>query len=264
MADKLIEVNHDFNSTSRIKNLPSSTQAGEPVVHEQLTAALEGLAWKDNVAVATQGNLNLSSPGASIDGVAMTAGDRVLVKAQTAQSQNGIYVWTGAATAMTRATDASTAAGLTSAVTLVDQGTSAGTRWRQTSVGFTLDTDPVVWADFGTAVPDASETTKGIAELATQSETDTGTDDARTITPLKLANWSGRKRKAVATIGDGSATQFDVTHNFGTRDVEVTVYRNSGEYDDTDVHIGRPSTNAVRLTFSSAPANNSRNVVIIG
>lgn len=33
---------------------------------------------------------------------------------------------------------------------------------------------------------DASETVKGIAELATQAETDTGTDDTRIVTPLKL------------------------------------------------------------------------------
>lgn len=37
------------------------------------------------------------------------------------------------------------------------------------------------------APADASETVKGIAELATQAETTTGTDDARIVTPLKLA-----------------------------------------------------------------------------
>jgi hypothetical protein len=36
------------------------------------------------------------------------------------------------------------------------------------------------------APPDASETVKGIIELATQAETNTGTDDLRAITPLKL------------------------------------------------------------------------------
>lgn len=36
------------------------------------------------------------------------------------------------------------------------------------------------------APPDASETVKGILELATQAETNTGTDDLRAITPLKL------------------------------------------------------------------------------
>jgi len=35
--------------------------------------------------------------------------------------------------------------------------------------------------------PDATESVKGIAEIATQLETDTGTDDARIVTPKKLA-----------------------------------------------------------------------------
>lgn len=38
--------------------------------------------------------------------------------------------------------------------------------------------------------PDASETVKGIAELATQTETDAGTDDARIVTPKKLADYA--------------------------------------------------------------------------
>lgn len=37
----------------------------------------------------------------------------------------------------------------------------------------------------------ATETVAGIAEIATQAETDTGTDDTRIVTPLKLKNWTG-------------------------------------------------------------------------
>lgn len=39
--------------------------------------------------------------------------------------------------------------------------------------------------------PDASEETKGIAELATQTEVNAGTDDARIVTPLKLRKYTG-------------------------------------------------------------------------
>jgi hypothetical protein len=54
----------------------------------------------------------------------MTAGDRVLLAGQTTASQNGIYVWNGAAVAMTRATDADTAAKLTESLQVqVDEGT---------------------------------------------------------------------------------------------------------------------------------------------
>lgn len=40
----------------------------------------------------------------------------------------------------------------------------------------------------GAVSANASETVKGIVELATQAETDTGADDLRAITPLKLGN----------------------------------------------------------------------------
>jgi len=40
-------------------------------------------------------------------------------------------------------------------------------------------------------LPAASETATGAAEIATQAETDTGTDDERIITPLKLNNLAG-------------------------------------------------------------------------
>ena len=42
-----------------------------------------------------------------------------------------------------------------------------------------------------TSADQATETERGIAEIATQAETDAGTDDERFITPLKLANYSG-------------------------------------------------------------------------
>ena len=38
--------------------------------------------------------------------------------------------------------------------------------------------------------PDASTTVKGIVELATQAEVDTGTDTVRAVTPSTLTNWS--------------------------------------------------------------------------
>lgn len=46
----------------------------------------------------------------------------------------------------------------------------------------------------------ATETTAGKAELATQSETDTGTDDERIVTPLKLNTWG--KLKAIVLEAD--------------------------------------------------------------
>ena len=129
----------DFGGVARIRNLPAPVNPDEPARLSDLNSAVEGLAWKDSCRVATQTNINLSSPGASMDGVSLSAGDRVLVKAQTIGSENGIYIWNGAAIAMTRALDANTAAELEQAIATVEEGTSAGTSWRQSVVNFVLD-----------------------------------------------------------------------------------------------------------------------------
>lgn len=244
----------DFQSIGKINNLPDAVNAQDPATLAQLRAAIEGLAQKDDVRVRTASNISLASPGATLDGVTMAVNDRVLVAGQTAGAENGIYLWNGAAVPMTRAADASTGGELLSALVPVTEGTSAGTVWRQTAVNITLGTTAIAFVVFGTVSPPASESTAGIAEIATQSETDGGTDDLRIVTPAKLANWSGRTRRLSQTIGDGTATQFTVTHNFNTRDVIVTVRRASGNFDAVIVDVDYLTVNTVRLTFAAAPS----------
>ena len=67
--------------------------------------------------------------------------------------------------------------------------------------------------------PDASEGTKGIAELATQAETNAGTDDARIVTPAKLYATPGLGRRNVIINGDmrvaQRGTSFNMTAGYG-------------------------------------------------
>ncbi len=255
--------NLDFILNARITGLPAATAAGQPVEFAQFNAAIEGLAWKDNARVSTATNVNLAAPGASLDGVAMALNDRFVPRGQTTTSENGIYVWNGAGVPASRAPDASTFDELESAVITIDEGTSQGVTYRQTAVNGVIGTNAITWANFGTAAPAATEATAGIAELATQGETDAGTDDARIVTPLKLANWAGRSRVFGAVFGDGTATQYDFTHNFGTRNVNVTVFRNGTPWDTVGCDASRPDVNTVRLNFSGAPAA-SQFVVVVG
>jgi hypothetical protein len=206
----------DFVSVSRILNLPDGTAPQQPATVAQLNAAVEGLAWKDSVRVASTANINLAAPGATIDGIAMASGDRFLAKDQSTASANGIYVWNGAATPANARADANTSAELEQAVLTVEEGTSAAATFRQTAVNFVLDTGAVTWATFGTAAPAASETVAGIAQLATQAKTDTGTDDLTTVTPLKLKTWASAPKRFQQNVGDGSATQYTVTHNLNS------------------------------------------------
>jgi hypothetical protein len=261
---KLIGNSLDFNNNSRILNLPAPASDNEPARLADLNSAVEGLAWKDSVRVSTQANLNLTAPGATIDGIAMAAGDRILVRAQTTPAENGLYVWNGAAVAATRATDASTAAELEQAITTVEEGTSAAATYRQTSVNFILGTGAIAWTAFGTSSGAASETTSGIAELATQAETDAGTDDLRIVTPLKLATWSGRIRKYATAVGDGSATSFTVTHNLGTKNVMVSIYYTGGTFDEVLADVQHTTSNSLTILFSSAPSAGQFTVVVMG
>jgi hypothetical protein len=256
----------NMGGVARIQSLPAPVSDAEPARLIDLNSAIEGLKNKDAVVASAQGNINIASPGATIDGQTPVSGSRengaFLLRAQTAPAENGIWIWNGAASPMTRALDANAATELNNAVVRVRSGTDAGVTFRQTATVVTLDTDAVTFATFGGGSPAASETTPGIAEIATQAETDAGTDDARIVTPLKLAAYAGRMRRTGATIGDNSATQFDITHNFGTDDIEVEVWETGGNKERVFPTVSKPNTNTVRINFASVPAVNSYRVVI--
>lgn len=261
---KQVLTNLDFNNQAKITNLVNPTANQDAATKSYVDAAIEGLAAKDNVRVRTASNISLATPGATLDGVTMAVNDRVLVAGQTAQSENGIYIYNGAAVAMTRAADGSTGSELVNAIVPVDEGTSAGTVWRQTAVNITLGTTSIVFIAFGTVAPAASEAVAGIAEIATQAEVDAGTDDLRIVTPLKLATYANKKLKFSQVIGDGSATQFTLTHNLNTRDLQAIVRRESGSYDEVIVDIEFPTVNTCVIRFAAAPASNAFKAIILG
>ncbi len=253
----------DFTGGGRALGLPTPVQGDEAANKDYVDSAVEGLAWKDSVRVSTQGNISLASPGATIDGITMSLNDRVLVRAQSAQTENGIYIWNGAAVALSRSLDANSFPELEQAVVTVEEGTSAASTFRQTAVNGTIGSTNIVWTSFGTAAPSATETTAGIAEIATQAETDTGTDDVRFVTPLKAKNASWGAKRFSSTIGDGSATSYTVTHNIGSEDVTVQVKETSGlkRIVLTDVEV--TGINSVTVKFNTAPALNSHRVTVI-
>lgn len=262
MAQQLVKVDLVGNFDVRGKGFLGSTAVGELVVHEQLTALAEGISWKDNVRVATQSNTNLSSPGATVDGITMVANDRVLVKAQTSQPENGIYIWNGSAVAMTRALDASTFDEIESAIVPVDEGTNAGTSWRQTQVNGVIGTNNVIWTAFGSTAPNASETVAGLIEIATQAEVNAGASATLAVTPNYLANWTGAAFRYAVAFGNGSATQYDITHNLGSSDVLVEVRETGGNQETVICQVRRTTANVVRLNFNTAPTSNQYTAII--
>lgn len=72
----------------------------------------------------------------------------------------------------------------------------------------------------------ATETAKGMAEIATQNETDTGTDDARIITPLKLKNFSKWATKenildSANTASGGNTVTLNTTSGIATFNISI-------------------------------------------
>ena len=85
--------------------------------------------WKESVRVATIGNVSLSAAPNTLDGVALAANNRILVKNQTLPVENGIYevtsVGTGANGVWTRTSDANISAEVTPGMYVyVEEGTA--------------------------------------------------------------------------------------------------------------------------------------------
>jgi hypothetical protein len=86
------------------RNVSLQSSTGETLIN---ALAQAGGGIKQSVRIATTANITLSGTQ-TIDGVAIQAGDRVLVKNQSTPTQNGIYV--AASGTWSRATDANTSA----------------------------------------------------------------------------------------------------------------------------------------------------------
>lgn len=262
---KSILSNLDFGGVAKITSLPSPSASGDAATKGYVDSAIEGLSWKDSVRAASTANVTLASPGATMDGITLVSGDRVLLKDQTTAAQNGVYVWTGSAVALTRAYDCTTSNDLEQAITTVEEGTAnAASSWRQTSVNFVIDTGAVAWTAFGTVAPAASTSTAGIVALATQTEVNAGAVTNKVVTPATLAAYANGKLKYTTTVGDGSATSFTLTHNLNTYDVMVEVYKAAGNRDEVICDVTRPSVNSVNLIFASAPAAGAYAAVVLG
>ena len=123
-------------SAARITNLAEPTTDSDAATKYYVDAARSGLDVKNSVKAATTANITLSNTQ-TVDGVALSVGDRVLVKDQSTASQNGIYVV--ASGAWTRSTDADAPAELNPGTfVFVEQGTI------NDNTGFVVVSDSVV------------------------------------------------------------------------------------------------------------------------
>ena len=137
-------------NSQKITGLADPTAAQDAATKAYVDSVAQGLDAKGSVRAATTANITLSGTQ-TVDGVALVANDRVLVKNQTTTSENGI--WVVAAGAWSRATDADIWNELVSAFTFVEEGTTnADTGWVSTvNAGGTLGSTAVAFAQFSSA-----------------------------------------------------------------------------------------------------------------
>ena len=158
------------SGSTLLKNDP--TQPLGAVTKQYADAIAAGLIIQPAAVVATTANLNATyANGASgvgatltnagtqvaltIDGVALSVSNRVLVKNQTSQADNGIYTVTDIGSGatnwvLTRATNYDTGAEIEQGdLVIIQQGTvNAVTSWVQTAAVVTMGTDPIVFSQF--------------------------------------------------------------------------------------------------------------------
>ena len=125
----------------------ASCAAATPATLASITG---GTVTYNNGTAGVGATLTLSNALSVLDGYTLLNGDRVLVKNEATQANNGIYTWATGGLVLTRATDFDTAAEIASGdFTFVTYGTLyASTGWVQTNAVTTVGTDSIVWSQF--------------------------------------------------------------------------------------------------------------------
>lgn len=78
---------------------------------------------------------------------------------------------------------------------------------------------------------------------------------------LKIKNLP---KKYVANIGNGSASEYTISHNLGTRDVIVSIYQGGDPYEEYLFEVYRTNINQIKLVANRAIKQNEFRVVIVG
>ena len=217
-----------------------------------LNQGFSGIA--DPVRVRAQGNVNVASPGASIDGLAMAPGERVLLNTQTTGTENDLWVWNGATSAMTRAVvtidprnDNDVRDGMLIAV---QEGTDAGKLYiQQATPSGARGAWAQNWTYYGTGQTYSAGA--GIAingnviSLAVPVALANGGTGATTAAAAR-ANL-GAVGKFAADIGNGSATSFVLNHGLNTLDVSLVLRRNATPRDRVEADWEATDANNVTV-----------------
>jgi len=135
-------------NSHKIVNLADPTSAQDAATKSYVDLLKAGMQMKAAARVRSTSNVNLSSPGASIDGVTLANGDRALCNNQTDAKQNGVYVFNGASSAMTRAADWDTPNVAEGDYLFIVEGSAPGIGFILTTPSPVVGTSNLVFVEF--------------------------------------------------------------------------------------------------------------------
>lgn len=255
-----------FNS-QKATNLLDPTNPQDAATKAYVDASAQGLDFKASVRVATTANGTLASAfanGQTIDGVTLATGNRILIKNQSAASENGIYT-VNASGAPTRAIDADASGEISKgACVFVEEGTAnAGQLWLCTATGaspWVPGSSTSTWTQFAgaadiTATAPITKTGNAIGINLGNGLTTSGSN--------LVVDTAVVARKYSSLIGNGSSASITVTHSLGTKDIVASV-RDASTDAIVMCDIVATSTTQATFTFATAPASNAYRVTIIG
>jgi phage-related tail fiber protein len=207
----------------KLTGVADPTLAQDAATKAYVDSVATGLDWKGSVRAATtaQGALATAYQNAAIiDGVTLATGDRILLKDQTAGTENGIYT-VNATGAPTRSTDADTNAEVTPGLaTFVEEGTAnADKGYVLTNNGaITLGTTALTFAQFsgggggaGTVTSVSVVSANGLAGTVATNTTTPAITLTTTVTGLLKGN-------GTAISAAVAGTDYLTTANFVTRE----------------------------------------------
>lgn len=261
--DQMAAPNVDLSINShKLTNVTDPSNPQDAATKSYVDAARAGLDVKDSCRAATTASITLSG-AQTIDGVAVVATDRVLVKDQSTGSQNGIYV--AAAGAWTRSGDADVSGEVTPGMfTFVEEGTVNGDAGfvLTTNAPIVLNTTALVFTQFS----GAGQIVAGAGLTKTGNTIDVGQSTGIIVAAdnISVDATVVAEKGAPVQIGDGVATAFVITHNLNTRGVAVTVYRATTPWDEISTTVEKTSVNTVTVRFAQAPSTNQFEIAVIG
>jgi hypothetical protein len=139
-------------NSQKITGLLDPTAAQDAATKNYVDSVAQGLDAKASVVAASTGNVNLASTLSTLDSFSINTNDRVLLKDQTAQAENGIY-YKSAGGLPVRALDFDSWAEIPGAFVFVEAGaTYSDTGWVcLNNPGGTFGTTPILWSQFASA-----------------------------------------------------------------------------------------------------------------